>query len=144
MCQEGAYHIGYFRMEDETAENGYATTTALWVDFYGERYTWYVEVYPECRNTIAYLKDLGVTALWLSPIYDSPNDDHGYDIRDYHKIMTEFGTMEDFDELLEKAHERGIRLIMDLVINHTSDEHRWFQEALKNPDSPYRDYYYFQ
>lgn len=91
-----------------------------------------------------YLKDLGVTALWLSPIYDSPNDDNGYDIRDYHKIMTEFGTMEDFDELLEKAHERGIRLIMDLVINHTSDEHRWFQEALKNPDSPYRDYYYFQ
>ena len=68
-----------------------------------------------------YLQELGVTALWLSPIYDSPNDDNGYDIRDYRKIMTEFGTMEDFDELLEKVHERGMHLIMDLVINHTSD-----------------------
>lgn len=91
-----------------------------------------------------YLQDLGVTALWLSPIYDSPNDDNGYDIRDYHKIMTEFGTMEDFDELLEKVHERGMRLIMDLVINHTSDEHEWFQKALEDPESKYHDYYYFR
>ena len=86
-----------------------------------------------------YLKDLGIDALWLSPIYDSPNDDNGYDIRDYHKIMGEFGTMEDFDELLEETHKRGMRLIMDLVVNHTSDEHEWFQKALENSDSQYRD-----
>ncbi len=91
-----------------------------------------------------YLKDLGVDALWLSPIYDSPNDDNGYDIRDYHKIMAEFGTMEDFDELLEKVHAKGMRLIMDLVINHTSDEHEWFKKALEDPNSKYRDYYYFR
>ena len=91
-----------------------------------------------------YLQELGVTALWLSPIYDSPNDDNGYDIRDYRKIMTEFGTMEDFDELLEKVHERGMRLIMDLVVNHTSDEHEWFQAALADPESKYRDYYFFR
>ena len=90
-----------------------------------------------------YLKELGVDALWLSPIYDSPNDDNGYDIRDYHKIMKEFGTMEDFDELLTKVHEKGMRLIMDLVVNHTSDEHKWFQSALKDKNSPYRDYYFF-
>jgi len=90
-----------------------------------------------------YLKDLGVDAIWLSPIYDSPNDDNGYDIRDYHKVMTEFGTMEDFDELLSKIHEKGMRLIMDLVVNHTSDEHVWFQSALKDKNSPYRDYYFF-
>ena len=91
-----------------------------------------------------YLKDLGVDALWLSPIYDSPNDDNGYDIRDYHKIMQEFGTMEDFEELLEKVHAKGMRLIMDLVINHTSDEHEWFRKALSEPDSECRDYYYFR
>ena len=91
-----------------------------------------------------YLKELGVDALWLSPIYDSPNDDNGYDIRDYHKIMEEFGTMEDFDELLEKIHAKGMRLIMDLVINHTSDEHEWFKKALEDPNSEYRDYYYFR
>ena len=91
-----------------------------------------------------YLKELGVTALWLSPIYDSPNDDNGYDIRDYQKIMKEFGTMEDFDELLEKAHERDMKLIMDLVVNHTSDEHLWFQKALNEPESKYRNYYHFR
>lgn len=103
-----------------------------------------------------YLQDLGVNALWLSPIYDSPNDDNGYDIRDYKKIMAEFGTMEDFDELLKEVHERGMRLIMDLVVNHTSDEHEWFQKAMeyleslpegKEPDPeecPYIDYYYFR
>ena len=90
-----------------------------------------------------YLQELGVTALWLSPIYDSPNDDNGYDIRDYHKIMKEFGTMEDFDELLSEVHNRGMRLIMDLVVNHTSDEHEWFQSALKDKNSPYKDYYFF-
>ena len=91
-----------------------------------------------------YLQDLGVDALWLSPIYDSPNDDNGYDIRDYRKIMKEFGTMDDFDELLHEVHERGMRLIMDLVINHTSDEHEWFVEALADENSKYRDYYFFR
>ncbi len=91
-----------------------------------------------------YLKDLGVDALWLSPIYDSPNDDNGYDIRDYYKIMQEFGTMEDFEELLSKVHEKGMRLIMDLVINHTSDEHEWFVEALNDSESKYRDYYFIR
>ena len=94
-------------------------------------------------NKLDYLKELGVNALWLSPIYDSPNDDNGYDIRDYHKIMKEFGTMEDFDELLSEVHKRDMRLIMDLVVNHTSDEHEWFQSALKDKNSPYRDYYFF-
>ena len=91
-----------------------------------------------------YLKELGVDALWLSPIYDSPNDDNGYDIRDYRKIMQEFGTMEDFDELLSKVHEKGMRLIMDLVINHTSDEHEWFVQGLQDETSKYRDYYMFR
>ena len=91
-----------------------------------------------------YLKELGVDALWLSPIYDSPMDDNGYDIRNYEAILKEFGTMEDFDSLLSEAHKRGMRLIMDLVVNHTSDEHKWFKEALKNPDSKYRNYYFFR
>ena len=91
-----------------------------------------------------YLKELGVNALWLSPIYDSPNDDNGYDIRNYRKIMQEFGTMEDFEEMLEEIHKRDMRLIMDLVVNHTSDEHEWFQKALEDPESEYRDYYHFR
>ena len=91
-----------------------------------------------------YLQELGVNALWLSPIYDSPNDDNGYDIRDYQKIMEEFGTMADFDELLSEVHRREMRLIMDLVVNHTSDEHPWFQQALHDPDSKYRNYYFFR
>ena len=91
-----------------------------------------------------YLKDLGVDAIWLSPIYDSPNDDNGYDIRDYHKIMAEFGRMEDFDLLLAEVHARGMKLIMDLVINHTSDEHEWFQKALAEPHSKYGEYYIFR
>lgn len=95
-------------------------------------------------SKLDYLEDLGVDALWLSPIYDSPNDDNGYDIRDYHKIMEEMGTMEDFDRLLEEVHKRGMKLIMDLVVNHTSDEHKWFQEALKDPDGPYGKYYFFR
>lgn len=96
------------------------------------------------RSKLDYLQSLGVDALWLSPIYDSPNDDNGYDIRDYRAIMDEMGTMEDFDLLLEEVHERGMRLIMDLVVNHSSDEHAWFQEALNNPESPYRSYYFFR
>lgn len=88
-----------------------------------------------------YLKDLGVDILWLSPIYDSPNDDNGYDISDYQRIMKEFGTMEDFERLLEEVHSRNMKLVMDMVVNHTSDEHIWFQEAKKSTLSPYRDYY---
>ena len=91
-----------------------------------------------------YLKDLGINALWLSPIYDSPQDDNGYDIRDYRKIDPMFGTMEDFDELLAGIHERGMHLIMDLVVNHTSDEHEWFQKGLNDPQSKYRNYYFFR
>lgn len=91
-----------------------------------------------------YLQELGVTAVWMSPIYDSPNDDNGYDIRDYHKIMQEFGSMSDFDELLLKCHERGMKVIMDLVINHTSDEHEWFQKALEDPDGEYGGYYFLR
>lgn len=88
-----------------------------------------------------YLKWLGIGAVWICPVYDSPNIDMGYDIRDYEKIMEEFGTMEDFLELLEGLHRRGMRLIMDLVVNHTSDEHTWFVEARKSKENPYRDYY---
>lgn len=91
-----------------------------------------------------YLKELGVDIIWLSPIYESPNDDNGYDISDYYSIMKDFGTMADFDEMLVGIHARGMRLLMDLVVNHTSDEHHWYQEARKSPDSPYRDYYFFR
>lgn len=93
-------------------------------------------------DRLDYLKDLGVDALWLSPIYDSPLDDNGYDIRDYYKIHHDLGTMDDFKRLLQEVHKRDMKLIMDLVVNHTSDEHRWFQEALKDPNSPYRNYYF--
>ncbi len=88
-----------------------------------------------------YLQELGVNAVWCSPFYDSPNDDNGYDIRDYKAIMAEFGTMEDFDRLIEEMHKRGMKLIVDLVVNHTSDEHEWFKEAVKSRDNPYHDYY---
>ena len=88
-----------------------------------------------------YLKKLGIDVIWLSPVYKSPNDDNGYDISDYRDIMTEFGTMEDFDRMLAAAHERGIKIVMDLVVNHTSDEHKWFIESRKSKDNPYRDYY---
>ncbi len=92
-------------------------------------------------SRLDYLKYLGIDVIWLSPVYQSPNDDNGYDISDYQAIMDEFGTMEDFDELLEKAHDRGIRIVMDLVVNHTSDEHKWFIESRKSITNPYRDYY---
>ena len=91
-----------------------------------------------------YLMDLGITCIWLSPIYDSPNDDNGYDIRDYKQILEEFGTMDDFDRLLMNIHRRGMRLIMDLVVNHTSDEHAWFQNALKDKNSEEHGYYIFK
>ncbi len=88
-----------------------------------------------------YLEKLGITAIWLSPVYQSPNDDNGYDISDYQNIMTEFGTMDDMDELIKQADQRNIKIIMDLVVNHTSDEHKWFIESRKSKDNPYRDYY---
>ena len=88
-----------------------------------------------------YLKELGIDVIWLSPVYKSPNDDNGYDISDYQAIMDEFGTMEDFDRMLAAAHKRGIKIMMDLVVNHTSDEHKWFIESRKSTDNPYRDYY---
>lgn len=88
-----------------------------------------------------YLKELGIDVIWLSPVYKSPNDDNGYDISDYQAIMDEFGTMEDFDRMLATAHKKGIKIMMDLVVNHTSDEHKWFIESRKSTDNPYRDYY---
>ena len=96
---------------------------------------------PGITEKIPYLAKLGIQVLWLSPIYASPNDDNGYDISDYRAIMTEFGTMEDFDELLETAHKHGIKLMMDLVVNHSSDEHEWFKQARSSKNNPYRDYY---
>ena len=90
---------------------------------------------------MGYLQELGVDVIWLSPVYQSPNDDNGYDISDYQAIMEEFGTMEDFDRMLAAAHEHGLKLVMDLVVNHTSDEHPWFVESRKSVDNPYRDYY---
>ena len=90
-----------------------------------------------------YIKSLGVTMVWLNPIYESPNDDNGYDISDYRAIMKEFGTMEDFDELLQGLHERGMKFIMDVVVNHSSDEHEWFQHSRSSRDNPYRDYYHW-
>lgn len=96
---------------------------------------------PGITSRVPYLAKLGVGVIWLSPIYKSPNDDNGYDISDYRDIMDEFGTMADFDELLETVHAHGIKLMMDLVVNHSSDEHEWFQQAKTSRDNKYRDYY---
>ena len=95
-------------------------------------------------SKIDYLKNLGINCIWLSPIYDSPQEDNGYDISDYYSIYKPFGTMDDLRELINKLHENGIRLIMDLVVNHTSSEHKWFKEAIKDSNSKYRNYYYFK
>ena len=92
-------------------------------------------------SRLDYLAYLGIDVIWLSPVYESPNDDNGYDISDYQAIMAEFGTMEEMEELIEEAKKRNIRIVMDLVVNHTSDEHPWFIEARKNKENPYRDYY---
>ena len=92
-------------------------------------------------SKLDYLQDLGIDVVWLSPCYESPNDDNGYDISDYQKIIKEFGTMNDWDKLIIEMHNRGIKLIMDLVVNHTSDEHRWFEESKKSKNNEYRDYY---
>lgn len=88
-----------------------------------------------------YLKNLGIDVIWLSPVYQSPNDDNGYDISDYQSIMDDFGTLEDWDQMLKGIHDRGMKLMMDLVVNHSSDEHKWFVESRKSKDNPYRDYY---
>ena len=93
------------------------------------------------REKLDYLKELGIDVIWLSPVYKSPNDDNGYDISDYCDIMDEFGTMDDMEKLLKEANEKGIKILMDLVINHTSDEHKWFIEAKKSKDNKFRDYY---
>lgn len=92
-------------------------------------------------SKLDYLKEFGIDVIWLSPVYKSPNDDNGYDISDYEAIMTEFGTMDDFDKMLFEAHKRGIKIVMDLVVNHTSDEHPWFVESRSSKDNPKRDYY---
>lgn len=92
-------------------------------------------------SKLDYLQELGVDVIWLSPVYKSPNDDNGYDISDYFEIMDEFGTMQDWTQLLDGLHERGMKLLMDLVVNHTSDEHAWFAESRSSRDNPYRDYY---
>jgi oligo-1,6-glucosidase len=94
-------------------------------------------------SRLDYIQSLGIDVVWLNPVYASPNDDNGYDISNYQDIMKEFGTMQDFDELLKGLHERGIKLIMDLVVNHSSDEHAWFRESRKSKDNPFRDYYHW-
>lgn len=92
-------------------------------------------------SKLDYLQKLGVNVIWLSPVFDSPNDDNGYDIRNYRTILDEFGTMEDLGQLIEEAEARDLRIVMDLVVNHTSDEHKWFVESKSSKDSKYRDYY---
>lgn len=92
-------------------------------------------------SKLDYLNNLGVNVIWLSPVYKSPNDDNGYDISDYQEIMDDFGTIQDWEVLIEEMHKRGMKLMMDLVVNHTSDEHKWFIESRKSKDNPYRDYY---
>ena len=94
-------------------------------------------------SKLDYIKSLGVNVIWLNPIYGSPNDDNGYDISDYRAIMKDFGTMADFDELLKGMHQRGLKVVLDLVVNHSSDEHKWFQESKSSRTSPYRDYYHW-
>ena len=93
---------------------------------------------------LPYLQELGVTLLWLCPVYKSPMADNGYDVADYNALAPEFGSMEDLDELIARAKQMGMGILMDLVINHTSDEHPWFQQALADPESPCHDYYIFK
>ncbi|WP_210521853.1 glycoside hydrolase family 13 protein [Hymenobacter terricola] len=129
----------------------------------GDAHTWWKEavvyqVYPrsyqdsngdgvgDLRGLISrldYIKSLGVNVIWLNPIYGSPNDDNGYDISDYRAIMKDFGTMQDFDELLKGMHQRGLKVVLDLVVNHSSDEHAWFKQSRSSRTNPYRDYYHW-
>src|SRR5580698_3922646 len=94
-------------------------------------------------SKLDYIKSLGVDVIWLNPIYASPNNDNGYDISDYQNIMKEFGTMQDFDSLLKGMHDRGLRLLMDLVVNHSSSENEWFRQSRSSRDNPYRDFYHW-
>jgi len=95
-------------------------------------------------SKLDYIKDLGANAIWFSPLYPSPNHDYGYDIADYMDISPDYGTLEEFKTLLNEAHSRGMKIIMDLVINHTSNEHKWFLESKKSKDNPYHDYYFWR
>ncbi|MEG2014904.1 MAG: alpha-amylase family glycosyl hydrolase, partial [Clostridia bacterium] len=95
-------------------------------------------------SKLDYIKSLGVNAIWFSPLYCSPNADYGYDISDYTNINPEYGTIQDFDMLVTEMHKRDLKIIMDLVVNHTSDKHKWFVESKKSKDNPYRDYYYWR
>ena len=95
-------------------------------------------------SKLDYIKSLGVDAIWFSPLYKSPQHDYGYDIADYRDIAPEYGTLEEFKELLDAAHSKGLKVIMDLVINHTSNEHEWFIESKKGKDNPYHDYYFWR
>ena len=95
-------------------------------------------------SKLDYIKSLGVDAIWFSPLYKSPQEDMGYDIADYKDIAEEYGTLDEFKELLEAIHARGMKVIMDLVINHTSNQHKWFLESMKSKDNPYHDYYFWR
>ncbi|MFW0121399.1 alpha-glucosidase [Rothia sp. CCM 9419] len=99
---------------------------------------------PGITQRLPYLAQLGINVIWLCPMFSSPNDDMGYDISDYQGIMDEFGTMEDFDTLVETAHSLGIKILLDIVVNHTSDEHEWFKQSRSSRENPYRDYYYWR
>ena len=122
--KEGIVYQIYPRSYKDTSENGVGDLRGI-------------------IQKLDYIKSLGVTMVWLNPIYESPNDDNGYDISDYRAIMKEFGTMEDFDKLLEGLHQRGMKFIMDVVVNHSSDEHEWFKQSRSSRDNPYRDYYHW-
>ncbi|GAC1371206.1 MAG: oligo-1,6-glucosidase [Hymenobacter sp.] len=147
---------GRTKSETETAGTPDPTTAAKKVDWWKETVVY--QIYPRSfqdsngdgvgdlkgiTSRLDYLKSIGVGTVWLNPIYASPNDDNGYDISDYRKIMPEFGTMADFDELLKGLHQRHIKLVMDLVVNHSSDEHEWFRQARSSRTNPYRDYYHW-
>jgi len=116
------------------------------VKIYAKEALWIVtemgsEICKESYKSLIISKNLGADVIWLSPVFASPNDDNGYDISDYRDIMKEFGTLADMDELLQKASRLGIKILLDMVFNHTSDEHKWFIEAKKGKENPYRDYY---
>lgn len=148
----------------QSQKNIFSVPLRLCVQLKSMKKTWWKEsviyqIYPRSFNDttgngigdltgitakLPYLADLGVDILWLSPIFQSPNDDNGYDISDYCAVMPEFGTMEDFDEMLEKAHSLGLKIVLDLVVNHSSDEHPWFQNSRQSADNEYSDFYFWK
>ncbi len=123
--KEGIVYQIYPRSYKDTSENGIG-------DIHG------------IIEKLDYIKSLGVDIIWLCPIYKSPNDDNGYDISNYRAISEDFGGSDAFDKLLECMHDRGLKLVIDLVLNHSSDEHEWFKESRKSKDNPYRDYYFWK